>query len=221
WRGRAGRPEPSLVRVVERGRPGGRAGGAAAAHVGSGHAASGSLARGRGAGRAAGTADRVAAAQSYYVRVRRVPGRGVGRRAVRPARQRHGHGVDRRFDDLADPAWTRAVRQRDARRAPHPAAGLPGGGGRHGTRATGARCGVQGWRVRKDGSRFWADVVISPVRNGAGSLLGFAKVTRDLTERRRAEEALREREALLRATFEQAAVGIAVARLDARFVRTN
>jgi PAS domain S-box-containing protein len=75
--------------------------------------------------------------------------------------------------------------------------------------------------VRKDGSRFWADVVISPVRNGTGALLGFAKVTRDLTERRRAEEALREQEALLRATFEQAAVGIAVAGLDARFVRTN
>ena len=83
------------------------------------------------------------------------------------------------------------------------------------------RCETQGWRVRKDGSRFWADVVISPVRNGTGSLLGFAKVTRDLTERRRVEEALREREALLRATFEQAAVGIAVAGLDARFVRTN
>src|SRR6266480_5593543 len=77
------------------------------------------------------------------------------------------------------------------------------------------RCETQGWRVRKDGSRFWADVVISPVRNGTGSLLGFAKVTRDLTERRRVEEALR------RATFEQAAVGIAVAGLDARFVRTN
>src|SRR5437660_543720 len=83
------------------------------------------------------------------------------------------------------------------------------------------RCEVAGWRVRKDGSRFWADVVISPVRNGTGSLLGFAKVTRDLTERRRVEEALLEREALLRATFEQAAVGIAVAGLDARFVRTN
>jgi PAS domain S-box-containing protein len=83
------------------------------------------------------------------------------------------------------------------------------------------RCEVQGWRVRKDGSRFWADVVISPVRNGTGALLGFAKVTRDLTERRRVEEALREQEALLRATFEQAAVGIAVAGLDARFVRTN
>src|SRR6059058_6391554 len=63
-----------------------------------------------GAAALAGPADRVTAAQSYYVRVRRVPGRGVGRRAVRPARQRHGHGVDRRFDDLAHPAWTRAVR---------------------------------------------------------------------------------------------------------------
>src|SRR6267378_2512945 len=83
------------------------------------------------------------------------------------------------------------------------------------------RCEVEGWRVRKDGSRFWADVVISPVRNGTGSLVGYAKVTRDLTERRRVEEALLEREALLRATFEQAAVGIAVAGLDARFVRTN
>src|SRR5438094_6339599 len=39
------------------------------------------------------------------------------------------------------------------------------------------RCEVQGWRGRKAGSRSWADVVISPVRNGAGSLLGFAKVT--------------------------------------------
>src|SRR3989475_676229 len=99
------------------------------------------------------------------------------------------------------------------------AAGRPAENLRHA--AERGRCEVQGWRVRKDGSRFWADVVISPVRNGTGSLLGFAKVTRDLTERRRVEEALREREALLRATFEQAAVGIAVAGLDARFVRTN
>jgi len=49
----------------------------------------------------------------------------------------------------------------------------------------------EGWRVRKDGSRFWADVVITAVRNERGELLGFAKVTRDLTERRRVEEALR------------------------------
>ena len=49
----------------------------------------------------------------------------------------------------------------------------------------------EGWRVRKDGSRFWANVVISAVRNGQGEVIGFAKVTRDLTERRNAEEALR------------------------------
>ncbi|HYR08235.1 MAG TPA: PAS domain S-box protein, partial [Longimicrobium sp.] len=45
----------------------------------------------------------------------------------------------------------------------------------------------EGWRVRKDGSRFWANVVITAVRNPAGELLGFTKVTRDLTERREAE----------------------------------
>jgi PAS domain S-box-containing protein len=45
----------------------------------------------------------------------------------------------------------------------------------------------EGWRVRKDGSMFWANVVISAVRDRDGRLVGFAKVTRDLTERRRAE----------------------------------
>ena len=50
----------------------------------------------------------------------------------------------------------------------------------------------EGWRVRKDGSRFWADVVITAVRDDRGTLLGFAKVTRDLTERRRAEAAIGE-----------------------------
>src|SRR5205085_460305 len=49
----------------------------------------------------------------------------------------------------------------------------------------------ENWRVRKDGSRFWADVVITSVRDDRGALLGFAKVTRDLTERKRAEQALR------------------------------
>jgi len=50
---------------------------------------------------------------------------------------------------------------------------------------------AEGWRVRKDGSRFWASVVIDPIRDPDGSLIGFAKVTRDLTERRAAEEELR------------------------------
>ena len=49
----------------------------------------------------------------------------------------------------------------------------------------------EGWRVRKDGTRFWADVVITALRDQDGQLLGFAKVTRDLTERRLAEEKLR------------------------------
>jgi PAS domain S-box-containing protein len=50
----------------------------------------------------------------------------------------------------------------------------------------------EGWRVRKDGSRFWADVVITALRDEHGELVGFAKVTRDLTERRAAErQALR------------------------------
>ena len=52
----------------------------------------------------------------------------------------------------------------------------------------------EGWRIRKDGTRFWANVVITALRDSSGTLVGFAKVTRDLTERRRAEEALRESE---------------------------
>ncbi|MDB5880876.1 MAG: chemotaxis protein CheY [Ramlibacter sp.] len=46
----------------------------------------------------------------------------------------------------------------------------------------------EGWRVRKDGSLFWANVVITAIYNGAGQLVGYAKVTRDMTERRRLEE---------------------------------
>jgi len=56
----------------------------------------------------------------------------------------------------------------------------------------------EGWRVRKDGSRFWANVIISPLLDASGTLLGYSKVTRDLTERRRHEEQLREREERLR-----------------------
>lgn len=45
----------------------------------------------------------------------------------------------------------------------------------------------EGWRIRKDGSRFWANVIITALRDHEGTLVGFAKVTRDLTERRAAE----------------------------------
>src|ERR1044071_5309126 len=49
----------------------------------------------------------------------------------------------------------------------------------------------EGWRLRKDGTRFWANVVITALRDDTGALVGFAKVTRDLTERRQAEQTLR------------------------------
>jgi PAS domain S-box-containing protein len=52
----------------------------------------------------------------------------------------------------------------------------------------------EGWRVRKDGSKFWARVTITAVRAATGKLIGFGKVTRDLTEHRRAELALRSSE---------------------------
>jgi PAS domain S-box-containing protein len=52
----------------------------------------------------------------------------------------------------------------------------------------------EGWRVRKDGVRFWANVVITALRNDDGELIGFAKVTRDLTDRRAADERLRQSE---------------------------
>jgi PAS domain S-box-containing protein len=69
------------------------------------------------------------------------------------------------------------------------------------------RFGDEGWRLRKDGTRFWANVVITALRNQGGELVGFAKITRDLTERRaleqeqlrlaKAEEAIRLRDEFL------------------------
>ena len=50
------------------------------------------------------------------------------------------------------------------------------------------RFAEEGWRIRKDGSRFWAHVVVSSARTKSGELVGFARVTRDLTERQRADE---------------------------------
>ncbi len=57
---------------------------------------------------------------------------------------------------------------------------------------------TEGWRVRKDGSHFWAEVTIVAVRNESGAIIGFAKIVRDVSERKRAQEALeRTREALV------------------------
>jgi PAS domain S-box-containing protein len=58
----------------------------------------------------------------------------------------------------------------------------------------------EGWRYRKDGTTFWASVTITAIRDGAGALTGFAKVTRDLTARREAEQALQHAVEELRAT---------------------
>ncbi len=48
----------------------------------------------------------------------------------------------------------------------------------------------QGWRIRKDGSRFWTDSILTAIRDSAGEVTGYAKVTRDFTDRKRAEEAI-------------------------------
>jgi PAS domain S-box-containing protein len=56
--------------------------------------------------------------------------------------------------------------------------------------AAGGRFEIEGWRVRKDGSTFWANVVFTAIRDPAGNARGFAKLTRDLTERRQVEETL-------------------------------
>ena len=62
------------------------------------------------------------------------------------------------------------------------------------TAAEEGRFESEGWRVRKDGTRFWAHVVVDPVRGEGGELLGFAKITRDITERKRSDQALYESE---------------------------
>src|SRR5687768_6011209 len=57
----------------------------------------------------------------------------------------------------------------------------------------------EGWRVRKDGSRFWASIVVDAIKDESGAVVGFAKITRDMTEKREAEAQLHEsREQLFR-----------------------
>jgi len=56
--------------------------------------------------------------------------------------------------------------------------------------ATRGRVELEGWRLRKDGSVFWANVVLTAIRDNAGEVTGYTKVTRDFTDRKRAEEAV-------------------------------
>ena len=79
----------------------------------------------------------------------------------------------------------------------------------------------EGWRVRKDGSRFWADVVITALRDPAGRHVGFAKVTRDLTRQKEAAEDLRQSRALLAATLHSIGDAVLATDEDARITLIN
>ena len=72
---------------------------------------------------------------------------------------------------------------------------------------------TEGWRVRKDGTRFWATVVVDPIHDESGKLIGFAKVTRDITERQLAHQTLLESEQRYRRLVE-AVVDYAIFQLD-------
>jgi PAS domain S-box-containing protein len=87
-------------------------------------------------------------------------------------------------------------------------------------RTRGLWCG-QYWQRRKDGSKFWADTVISLVTDEKGQPCGFIGIDRDITERKRAEEALRKSEATGRALLESAAEGIVIVNPDGRIVLAN
>jgi PAS domain S-box-containing protein len=78
----------------------------------------------------------------------------------------------------------------------------------------------EGWRVRKDSSRFWAHVVIDPIRRPTGEVVGFAKITRDLTQRKAAEDALKKSQEEFRLLV-QGVSDYAIYMLDTAGVVTN
>jgi PAS domain S-box-containing protein len=82
------------------------------------------------------------------------------------------------------------------------------------TAATVGRAEDERWHVRKDGSRFWASGVVTPVRDGAGKLIGFSKVMRDMTERNKLTE---ERDRFFALSIDM----LCIVHLDGRFQRVN
>ena len=75
------------------------------------------------------------------------------------------------------------------------------------TARTSGQFETEGWRMRKDGGRFWAHVVIDPITDSGGSLVGFAKITRDLTERREAQDKLEKAKEALFQSQKMEAIG--------------
>ena len=79
----------------------------------------------------------------------------------------------------------------------------------------------EGWRRRRDGSSFWGEVVLNAVTDDFGQVVGFAKVTHDLTQRRQSDLALRQSEEQFRSAMENSAIGMALVGLDGRWLKVN
>jgi len=79
----------------------------------------------------------------------------------------------------------------------------------------------EGWRVRKDGSHFWANAVVTPLRDATGQVRGFVKIVRDISERKQVEEELQRREELMNAFFRTSPVGLAIFDTEFRCEKLN
>ncbi|MBN9690903.1 MAG: PAS domain S-box protein [Verrucomicrobia bacterium] len=79
----------------------------------------------------------------------------------------------------------------------------------------------EGWRVKRDGTLFFADDTLATLRDSQGQVVGFGTVTRDISDRKRSADQLKESELRFRSIFEQAAVGVAYVTLEGRFALVN
>jgi PAS domain S-box-containing protein len=104
-----------------------------------------------------------------------------------------------RPDEIVGEHFSRFYTEED-RKAGEPAKALA-------TAAAEGRFEKEGWRVRKDGTRFWAHVIIDPIRGEAGQIIGFAKITRDITERLRTQRSLEQARQALFQTQKLEAIG--------------